>query len=65
MKKSQIVNLLYVLAVVVMLIGIVLQFMSENHEDGDISIGFWLGLLIYAFAELYKNVGKDSSDPEE
>ena len=58
MRKQQIVNLLYILAVLVMLAGVVGQ--TLNHED--LKMGFWLGLLIYAFAELYKARGEKEED---
>lgn len=59
MNKKTLVNILYILSVVLLLVGIVLRV----SKDG-IDLFFWLGLFVYAIAEIIKS-GIDKNTEEE
>jgi len=55
MDKNRIINILYALAISMMLYGIYVQL---NTEKGQINIFFWLGLMFYAIGALMKQSEK-------
>lgn len=55
MNKDRIINVLYTLAISMMLYGIYVQI---NSGRGDVNIFFWLGLMFYAIGALMKQSEK-------
>ncbi len=54
MKINVLVNLLLIISVLLVLLGVYQQIMT----DETISLWFWIGLLVYAVAEIIKNKHK-------
>jgi len=55
-KKSTIVNIMYVMSVLVLVASMILR------RSGTPTGLYWLGLLIYAAAEIYKRSGDKKED---